>query len=172
MRVFKPILLFLSVCCVLFIGCHNEDTADNMLSPELLQEVRIIREDIEHDLGDDFVKKYISSLESTSTMVDIRINDFDTIVGICLFDTNALCNKGIGDFNYKDCLNVNDGSNKIFISDKSSLGILYNKQLLSRMEKKEVNFTDGISRYYYYRNGSLIPVPSPEPSDEMVVIDI
>ena len=172
MRVLKPIPLFLSVCCTLFIGCHNGDTADNMLSPELLQVIRKNREEIKHDLRNDFVKKYISSIESTSTMVDIRINDFDTIVGISFFDTNAPCNKGIGDFYYKDCLIVNDGSNKIFISDKSNLGILYNKQLLSRMEKEEMNYTDGISRYYYYQNGSLIPVPFTKPSDEVVVIDI
>lgn len=171
-RILKSIPLFLLVCCMIFIGCHNGDIANNILSPELLQEVRKIREDIEHDLRDVFVKKCISSIESTSTMVDICINDYDTIVGICLFDTNAPCNKGIGDFNYKDCLTVNDGNNKIFISDKSNLGILYNKQLLSRIGKEEVNFTDGISRYYYYRNGSLIPVPSPKPSDEVVVIDI
>jgi len=172
MCVFKPIPLFLSFCCILFIGCYNGYTADNILSPELLQEVRKIREDIEHDIHDDFVKKNISSIESTSTMIDIRINDFDTIVGICLFDTSAPCNKGIGDYDYKDCLIVNDGNNKIFISDKSNLGILYNKQLMSKDGKEEVNFTDGIFRYYYYRNGSLSPVPSHKPSDEMVVIDI
>lgn len=171
MRILKSIPLFSLVCCMIFIGCHNGDTADNILSPELLQEVRKIREEIKHDIHDDFVKKCISHIESTSTMIDIRFNDFDTIVGICLFDSSAPCNKGIGDFNYKDCLTVNDGNNKIFISDKSNLGILYNKQLLSRIGKEEVNFTDGISRYYYYRNGSLIPVPSPKPSDEVVVID-
>lgn len=171
-RTLKPILLFLSICCILFIGCHNVDTADNMLDSELLQEVRKIREEIKHDLRDEFVKKRISSIESTSTMVDIRINDFDTIVTICLFDTNAPCNKRIGDFNYEDCITVNDGSNKIFISDISNLGILYNKQLLSKNGKEKVNFTDGISRCYYYRKDCLMPIPFPEPSDDVVVIDV
>ena len=170
MRTLKQILF--SVCCILFIGCHNVDTADNMLDSELLQEVRKIREEIRHDLQDDFVKKRISSIESTSTMVDIRINNFDTIVTICLFDTDAPCNKRIGDFDYEDCMTVNDGSNKIFISDISNLGILYKKQSLSKNGKEKVNFTDGISRYYYYRNGCLMPIPFPEPSDDVVVIDI
>ncbi|MBP5541082.1 MAG: hypothetical protein J6X88_05465 [Bacteroidales bacterium] len=168
---FKKLSFTISFCWILFFGCHGGDAAKTLLRPELLQEIRGFREDVEHDIHDDFVKKCISSIESTSTMIDIRINDFDTIVGICLFDSSAPCNKGIGDYDYKDCLIVNDGDNKIFISDKSNLGILYNKQLMSKIEKEEVNFTDGISRYYYYRNGSLIPVPSPKPSDEVVVID-
>lgn len=169
----KKLSFTVSLCWILFLGCHGGDSTETLLRPELLQEVRRFRDDVEHDINDDFVKKCISSIESTSTMIDIRINDFDTIVGICLFDSSALCNKGIGDYDYKDCLIVNDGNNKIYISDKSNLGVLYNKQiLLSKMEKGKVNYTDGISRYYYYRNGNLIPVPSPKPSDEVVVIDI
>ena len=169
--ILKQIPLFLSVCCILLIGCHIVDTADNLLDAELRQEIRKFREEIKHDIHDDFVKKRISSMESSSTLVHVYINDLDTLVEICVFDTSVLCNRGRGDFVYGDCLTVSDKGNKIFISD-SYWNVFYKRKLSSKWEKTKVEFTDGLFRYYYYRNGNLIQFSQPSPSyEETVVMD-
>ena len=162
MRILKQIPLFLSVCCILFIGCHTADTPDNLLDTEMLQEIRKFREEIKHDIQDDFVKNRIFSVESSSTLVHVRINDLDTLVEICVFDTNALCNRGSGDYVYSDCLSVGDKGNKIFISD-AYWNVFYKGQLSTKWGKTKVEFTDGLFRYYYYRNGNLIQFSLPSP---------
>ena len=169
--ILKQTHLFLSVCCILFIGCRTVGTADNLLGTELLQEIRDFREEISHDIQDDFVKKCISSIESSSTLVHVHIIDSDTLVEICVFDTSALCNRGRGDFVYSDCLTVGDKGNKIFISDRY-WNVFYKRKLSSKWKKTKVEFTDGLFRYYYYRNGNLIQFSLPLPSyEETVVMD-
>lgn len=169
--IFKQIHLFLPVCCILLFGCHTVDTADNLLGAELLQEIRKFREEISYDIQDDFVKKRISSMESSSTLVHVHINDLDTLVEICVFDTSALCNRGRGDFVYSDCLMVGDKGNKIFISDRYWY-VFHKRKLSSKWGKTKVEFTDGLFRYYYYRNGNLIHFSLPSPSyGETVVLD-
>ncbi len=168
METLKHIPLFLSVCCMLFSGCHNGEPHDNLLSPELLQEVRKFREEINHDIQDDFVKKCISSLESSSTLVHVCINDLDTLVEICVFDTNAPCNRGRGDLIYKDCLTVDDKGDKLFLSSMY-WDVFCKGPVSSKWEKKKVEFTDGLYRYYYYRNGNLIQYTLPPPSYGMTV---
>lgn len=168
MRILKQIPLFLSVCCILFIGCHV-DTADSLLDTELLQEIRKFRKEIKHDIQDDFVKKRITSMESSSTLVHVHINDLDTLVEICVFDTNALCNRGSGDFIYGDCLTVGDRGNNIFISDRY-WNVFYKRKLSSKWKKTKVEFTDGLFRYYYYRNGNLIQFSLPSPSYKETVL--
>jgi len=171
MRKLKQIHLLLSVCCMVFIGCHTVNTADNLLGSELLQEIRKFREEIKHDIQDDFVKKRISSMESSSTLVHVLINDLDTLVVICVFDSNALCNRCIGDYFYGDCLAVCDKGDMIFISDRY-LNVFNEGQLPSEWVKTKVVFTDGLFRYYYYRNGNLIQASLPPPSmGAMVVLD-
>lgn len=170
-RILKQIPLFLSVCCILFTGCHIADTADNLLNTELLQEIRKFREEISHDIQDDFIKKRISSMESSSTLVHVHINDLDTLVEICVFDTSAPCNRGRGDFVYSDCLTVGDKGNKIFISDRY-WNVFHKRKWSSKWEKTKVEFTDGLFRYYYYRNGNLIHFSLPSPLyEETVVLD-
>lgn len=169
MRILKQIPLFLSVCCILFSGCHPGDTDGNLLGTELLQKIRKFREDIKHDLQDDFIKKRISSIDSSSTLVHVHINDLDTLVEICVFDTNALCNRGRGDFVYEDCMTIDNDGNKIFISDRYR-NVFHKGQLSSKWGKTKVEFTDGLFRYYYYRNGNLIHFSHPSPSHEVTVV--
>lgn len=169
MRILKQVPLLLSVCCILFIGCHTGNTADDLLSSKLQQEISKFREDIGHDIHDDFVSKRISSMETSFVLVHVRIDDLDTLLEICVFDTAAPCNRGMGDFSYRDCLTVSDEGGKIFISDEYQ-NVFHTGHLLSKEEKTMVEFTDGIFRYYYYQDGNLIQFSPPLPSYEATVV--
>ena len=89
---YSPIVLFLFF--VSLIGCQGKASVDNLLDPELKKEILEFRKMVANDLQkensvqEDFVKQRISSMESSSTLVEITVADGDTSVVICIFDTN------------------------------------------------------------------------------------
>lgn len=157
---------------VLF-GCQNSDTINDVIDSNLQQELVKFRSDIERDSQEDFVHYRISSISTSSTLVDIFIDNYDTCVDICIFDTNAPCNIGVKpEFEFNNCLSVTDGKDNIYIFDRFDLGILYNKEIMSNIGNTKICFSDGIFRQYYYRGGKLVNIPVQGQSDETLVIDL
>ncbi len=173
---YSPIVLFLFF--VFLIGCQGKASVDNLLDPELKKEILEFRKMVANDLQkengvqEDFVKRRISSMESSSTLVEITVDDGDTNVVICIFDTNALCNiEKYSLYNFDNCLRVNYGGSAVFVSDTAHTGVFFKGKLESRTTGFNVNFNDGLFRQYHYQNGKLIFVPHPLPTEEVFVID-
>ena len=111
-------------------------------------------------------------MSTSFTLVDIFIDNYDTCVDICIFDTNAPCNIGVKpEFEFNNCLSVTDGEKNIYIFDRFDLGILYDKEIMSNIGNTKICFSDGIFRHYYYRAGKLVNMPVQRQSDETFVID-
>ena len=169
----KKTYLTLTISCIVLFGCHNTDIANDVIDSNLQQELVKFRSDIERDLQEDFVKYRISSMTTSSTLVDIFIDNIDTCVTICIFDTNAPCNIGMKPkFEFKNCLSVTDGEKNIYIFDMFDLGILYDKEKMSNIGKTKIFFSDGIFRQYYYRAGKLVNFSVQKQSDDKIVVDL
>lgn len=173
---YPPIVLFLFF--VFLIGCQGRDSVDNLLDSELKKEILEIRKMVANDLQkengvqEDFVKRRISSMESSSTLVEITVDDCDTSVVICIFDTNALCNiEKYSLYNFDNCLRVNYGGITVFVSDTANTGVFFKEKMESKTTGFNVNFNDGLFRQYHYQNGKLIFVPLPLPTEGVFVID-
>ena len=173
MRNIYKYILTIMISCITLFGCHNTKIINDTIDGNLQQAIEVFRADIERDLQEDFVKFRISSMATSSTLVEIFFDGFDTCIEICIFDTNAPCNIGIKpEFEYNNCLYVTDGKKDIIISDRSDLGILYDKEMMSNIGNTKICFSDGIFRHFYYRDGKLIYCPVQKQSDETFVIDL
>lgn len=169
MRGNKRFPLVLSLCCMLFVGCHGGNTAEDLLGGELLREIRKSRDLVAQNIQDDFVKKIISSMESSSVLVDVQIDELDTMVEVFVFDTNAPCNRGVGDFAFGDCLAVDYEGTCVFVSGRY-LDMFCQGRSLSEEERKNVSFQDCLVREYCWRNGALVYFIPPLPSYEVTVV--
>ena len=166
-------IIVILICFIFSIGCQNTNITYCSLNQQLLNEINTFYFLIESNHQDSIIQNYISFTGTTSIIVDMYIYDQDTCVDICVFDTNALCNKErVPLFEYNNCIFTTENGTEIFISDKFNLGILYNETLKQKCNKRKVRFNDGLFRHYYFRNGNLIFSPLPDTSDELLVIDI
>lgn len=169
----KRFFLLIPLYCAFFCGCHVKHDVDDVLPADLLLEVVKIKAEISHDVEESYVKKCISSVESSLFLVDVSVDGADTLVAICIFDPTSPLNTGHApQFVYEDCSVFENASNTIYLSKNymDTFGRGIPRKLLSKEKGAKVGFVDGLFKYFHYRAGALTEFSLPPSSYEVTVI--